>query len=84
MIGEYKDINTVNNTQFKIYSLVFNEESESGVVIINKQTSYRYFIVKLVKLETDTKWWYAPGPVIIKLPKNIMYPFKIGTSKYKR
>ena len=29
-----------------------------------------------------TKWWEAPGPGFIRLPRNIMYPFRIGTSKY--
>ena len=84
MIGEYKDSNTVNNTQFKLYKLDFADDHYVQNDKIRNINSYNYFIVKLVKLETDTKWWYAPGPVIIKLPKNIMYPFKIGTSKYKR
>jgi len=84
MIGEYKDSNTVNNTQFKLHNFQFPDNSYDQNNKITNINSYNYFIVKFVKLETETKWWYAPGPVIIKLPKNIMYPFKIGTSKYKR
>jgi len=84
MIGGYKDSNTVNNTQFKLNNLDFADNQNYQDNKINNFDSYNYFIVKFVKLETETKWWYAPGPVIIKLPKNIMYPFKIGTSKYKR
>ena len=79
LIGEYKDSGTVNNTQYQIYSFGTDETNNN---LISAQTSYNYFIVKFIKLETDTKWYYAPGPVIIKLPRNIMYPFRIGTSKY--
>ena len=78
LIGEYKDSGVVNNTQFQIYDFDFAQQNQ----VINTQNSYRYFIVKFIKLQTDTEWYYAPGPVIIKLPRNIMYPFKIGTSKY--
>ena len=79
LIGEYKDSGTVNNTQYQIYSFGTDETNNN---LISAQNSYNYFIVKFIKLETDTKWYYAPGPVIIKLPRNIMYPFRIGTSKY--
>jgi hypothetical protein len=79
LIGEYKDSGTVNNTQYQIYSFGTDETNNN---LISAQTSYHYFIVKFIKLETDTKWYYAPGPVIIKLPRNIMYPFRIGKSKY--
>ena len=84
MIGKYKDSGTVNNTQFQMYSLEFVENQYSGAENINLHNSYHYFIIKFVKLETETRWWYAPGPIIINLPRNIMYPFKIGTSRYKR
>ena len=83
LIGEYKNSGTVNNTQFQICDLNFTKDQDNDNLIGN-QNSYRYFIIKFVQLETDTRWWYAPGPVIIKLPKNIMYPFKIGGSRYKR
>ena len=79
ILGKYKDSGSVNNTQFQIHNLdVYkNDQSEA-------HKSYHYFIIKLVKLETKTEWFHAPGPVIVNLPRNIMYPFKIGTSKYKR
>ena len=78
LIGEYKDSGVVNNTQLQIYDFGYAQQYPK----IDAQNSYHYFIVKFIKLETDTEWYYAPGPVIIKLPRNIMYPFKIGTSKY--
>ena len=68
----------MNNTQLQIYDFGYAQQYPK----IDAQNSYHYFIVKFIKLETDTEWYYAPGPVIIKLPRNIMYPFKIGTSKY--
>ena len=76
LIWEYKDYGAVNNTQNQIYR--FNDKE-----MINGYKSYKYLIIKFVKLETETKWFYAPNPVIIKLPRNIMYPFRIGTSNYK-
>ena len=78
LIGEYKDSGVVNNTQLQIYDFGYAQQYPK----IDAQNSYHYFIVKFIKLETDTECYYAPGPVIIKLPRNIMYPFKIGTSKY--
>ena len=84
LIGEYKDSGSVNNTQFQIHSLRDGNRLSVESNQINTYTSYKYFIIKFVKLETETEWYYARSPVIIKLPKNIMYPFKIGTSKYKR
>ena len=80
LIAQYKDSGTVNNTQFQIYSI--DDNNIGNINEITSQNSYNYFIVKFIKSETETEWYYAPGPVIIKLPRNIMYPFKIGTSKY--
>ena len=80
IIAQYKDSGTVNNTQFQIYSI--DDNNIGNINEITSQNSYNYFIVKFIKSETETEWYYAPGPVIIKLPRNIMYPFKIGTSKY--
>ena len=30
------------------------------------------------KENLEKNWWYAPGPRFIKLPRNVMYPFRIG------
>ena len=86
LVGQYKDSGSVNNTQFQIHSLrdAYILYTENNNQKDNTYDSYKYFIIKFVKLETETEWYYARSPVIIKLPKNIMYPFKIGTSKYKR
>lgn len=29
-------------------------------------------------------WWFAPAPGFVKLPRNIMYPFRIGTTVYNK
>ena len=79
ILGNYKDSGAVNNTQYKINKFEF-----SGYDRIDEFKAYLYFIIKFIKLKTKTKWWYAPGPGIVKVPKNIMYPFKIGTSNYKK
>ena len=52
MIGEYKDSNTVNNTQFKLYKFQFPDNSYDQNNKITNINSYNYFIVKFVKLET--------------------------------
>ena len=86
LVGQYKDSGAVNNTQFQIHSLGDGHGQNfyiDGQNRIETYQCYKYFIIKFVKLETETEWYYARSPVIIKLPKNIMYPFKIGTSKYK-
>ena len=81
LIVEYKDSGPVNNTQNQIHDFYLAKDEYSE--IITKQESYHYLIIKFVKLETDTTWFYARSPVIVKLPRNIMYPFRIGTSNYK-
>ena len=73
ILGKYKDSGAVNNTQYKIEE--FNYCNDNNHEEFNK---YFYFIIKFIKLDTKTKWWYAPGPGVVRVPKNIMYPFKIG------
>ena len=80
LLVQYKDSGAVNNTQNQIYKCdKYDINSKNGEL-----NSYFYFIIKFLKMETETEWYYARGPVIIKLPRNLMYPFKIGTSKYNR
>ena len=76
IIGEYKDIGAVNNTQFTIVNFQINGDKTLDIV------NYRYLIIKFLRQKTKRGWWYAPGPGFIKLPQNIMYPFRIGTTKY--
>ena len=78
LIVEYKNYGSVNNTQNQIYKIHLASDEK-----INEHKSYNYLIIKFVKLETETTWFYARSPVIVKLPRNIMYPFRIGTSNYK-
>ena len=77
-MGVYRDTGATNNTQFQLIDFEVNK-------IDNNYEKYFYFIVKLLKLKNvETKWWEAPGPGFIRLPRNIMYPFRIGTTDYKR
>ena len=78
ILGVYKEAGAVNNTQFQIIEI--NSERD---IVANREGNILYFIIKFTKPKVDTKWWYAPGPGFIKLPKNIMYPFKIGTTTYE-
>ena len=77
LLGIYKPVGTVNNTQFQIYEL-------NSYDYQNDESEYEYFISKLIKpKKVETEWWYARPPGFIRLPKNVMYPFKIGTTDYE-
>jgi hypothetical protein len=80
LLGVYMDYGLVNNTQFKIQD--FEIQNGDRYIQGNKKN---YFIMKFLK-KNDTKdeWWYSPGPgFIIRVPKNWMYPFQIGTTTYR-
>ena len=75
--GSYKSVGTVNNTQLEIYEMDLYEQT------INYENIF-YFISKFEKLKIETEWWYANYPGFIKLPQNMMYPFRIGTTTYSQ
>ena len=82
LFGAYMDYGLVNNTQFQIQEFkIQNQGSKEN----NKGDALKYyFIVKFVKIDIEDKWWYAPGPgFVIRVPKNWMYPFQIGTTTYR-
>jgi len=82
IMGVYRDTGATNNTQFQLINFEVNKVNEENTESSDK---YLYFVVKLLKLKNvKTKWWEAPGPGFIRLPRNIMYPFRIGTTDYKR
>ena len=76
LFGIYKEVGAVNNTQFEINKIErFYYEADSQVY---------YFICKFIKpKKVETQWWYARPPGFIRLPKNVMYPFKIGSTDYQ-
>lgn len=76
LLGVYTDYGLVNNTQFKIQEIeIQNPDTKNN----------KYFITKfLYKNDTENKWWYSPGPgFFIRVPKNLMYPFQVGTTTYR-
>jgi hypothetical protein len=78
LIGVYRYSGEVNNPQNQIYDLEYIKR-----YITNSEEKKKYIVMKFIKpKKMETKWEYAPGPGFIRLPKNIMYPFKIGTTKY--
>ena len=79
LFGAYMDYGLVNNTQFQIQKFEIQYQYSEE----NNKAKY-YFIVKFVKIDIEDKWWYAPGPgFVIRVPKNWMYPFQIGTTTYR-
>jgi len=79
LLGVYNDYGLVNNTQFKIQDFVIQNTE------YQETKNKNYFIMKFLKKnDTETDWWFAPGPgFIIRVPKNWMYPFQVGTTTYK-
>ena len=76
LLGEYIDYGLVNNTQFKIQEIEIQGK--------NQDNMENYFIMKFFKNDIDSDWWYSPGPgFVIRVPKNWMYPFQIGTTTYR-
>ena len=76
LLGKYRYAGVVNNTQNNLYELSFEKsdfDSNNVYYFINKNSKPK---------KMKTKWWYAPWPGFIKLPQNIMYPFRIGTTHY--
>jgi len=78
LLGVYTDFGLVNNTQFKIQDFEMRIRD-------SQVNNTNYFIMKFLKKnDTETDWWFAPGPgFIIRVPKNWMYPFQVGTTTYK-
>jgi len=53
-----------------------------GITPTNKRRFNSYININYIRLSQTQNYWFAPGPGLIKLPQNIMYPFKIGTTNY--
>jgi len=73
----YEAIGAKNNTQNK---LLYVKDYDCGS--LNDQKHPKYIKVNAFKVKSETEWWHAPGWKI-SFPKNIMYPFRIGTTSYE-
>jgi len=83
----YEAINAKNNTQNRLlkincYNNYNNPECINCNGIIQEKKTYKYVKINSFKVESELEWWYAPGWKIT-FPKNIMYPFRIGTTSYE-
>jgi hypothetical protein len=80
LMGIYKTFGTVNNAQFQIHQFDLDNQAR----LVDNDQPYYYFITKFLKLKKiKTKWWYALRPGFFKLPRNTMYPFRVGTTTYE-
>ena len=79
----YEEVGATNNTQNAILAY----RADDSTFIKQKQYSDnlipKYIKINFFKQPLKKKWWYASGPGFIKLPRNVMYPFRIGTTTYK-
>lgn len=82
----YATFGLVNNTQHAImkvqYSLDYIYWWGKSLDGVTKDSFQTYININYYRVPQNTVWWYAPGPGIFRLPSNIMYPFKIGTTTY--
>lgn len=83
----YAGYGAVNNTQYGIYEVKYRMDYIYWYAKHIYDTTvmdnfFSYINVNFFKIPQDTVWWYAPGPGFILLPRNIMYPFRLGTTTY--
>lgn len=82
----YATYGLVNNTQIAIYKANVDIESIYWWAKTpwnnSTQDYFTYVNVNYYRIPQDTEYWFAPPPGFIKLPRNIMYPFRIGTTDY--
>ena len=72
----YTELGPVNNTQkILIGGKVYQPTGDKNNI--------KYLFINFVKQENPKKRWYASGPRLYAASKNIMYPFKIGTTDYR-
>ena len=72
----YKPSGTTNNTQYEL------RDFESAANFFESDDKFNFFFIKFFGLEPEKYWWYAPGPGLIPFPKNLLYPFRTGTTRY--
>lgn len=83
----YATYGMVNNTQIGIFRASLNIEyiywwAKFPNSIDKIQNFNTYFNINFYRIPQSMVWWFAPPPGFIKLPRNIMYPFRIGTTLY--
>lgn len=83
----YANTGMMNNTQNVIVEVKFRLDNVYwwGKKINDRNVYdnfHTYVNINYYRLPLETKWWYAPGPGFIKFPRNIFYPFRIGTTTY--
>jgi hypothetical protein len=84
----YATYGLVNNTQIAIYKASLNIENiywwAKSPGNNNTQDYNTYVNINYYRIPQSTEYWFAPPPGFIKLPRNIMYPFRIGTTDYNQ
>jgi len=85
----YATYGLVNNTQVGVFKASLNIEniywwSKHPENPNQGQEFLTYFNVNFYRIPQSMVWWFAPPPGFIKLPRNIMYPFRIGTTVYNK
>jgi hypothetical protein len=80
----YATYGLVNNTQHAIYKVQFRLDYIDWWVKKpdTKDYYHTYLNINYYKIPQDKIWYFAPAPGFIVFPRNIMYPFKVGTTRY--
>jgi len=83
----YGTFGLVNNTQHAVVNVRFRLDytywwSKNPYDSNIEDNFYSHLNLNFFKIPQDKVWWYAPAPGFIKLNKNILYPFRFGTTQY--
>jgi hypothetical protein len=80
----YATYGLVNNTQHAIYKVQFRLDYIDWWVkkLYTKDYYQTYININYYRIPQEKVSYFAPAPGFIVFPRNIMYPFKIGTTQY--
>ena len=83
----YGTFGSVNNTQeaiiqvrFRIDSTYWWAKNPNDLSMTDKFATY--LNINYYRIPQNTVWWYAPAQGLFKLSRNILYPFRFGTTQY--
>ncbi len=85
----YATYGLVNNTQVGIFKVYFRMDyiywwAKNILDERALDNFFTYINVNSIRIPQEKVWWYAPPPQIITLPRNVLYPFRLGTTTYGR
>ncbi len=83
----YATFGMVNNTQHSVFKVKYRLDytywwSKNPDDANTKDNFFTHMNINFFRIPQEKVWWYAPGPGFVRLSKNILYPFRFGTTQY--